>query len=162
MRLIPRLVARAVLLLAGVLLPVLLPDALPSRPDLVLVVVAAAALIHGPSTGALMGLGGGWLLDLVPPGGGPLGATALAYLAAGALVGTARRYAAWSPLVPFVATGAALVGLLALRAVTSAAGFGRAEVTQLGWTLLISMVGVVLLLPVLVRLERWWVSHGWG
>lgn len=162
MRLLPRVVARAVLLLGAVLLPMLLPDALPARPDLVLVVVAAAALIHGPATGALVGLGGGWLLDLVPPGGGPLGATALAYLAAGALIGTSRRYAGWSPLVPFLATGAALVCLLALRAVTSAAGLGRAEATQLGATLLITMIGVVLLLPVLVRLERWWVSHGWA
>ncbi|MBA2695926.1 MAG: rod shape-determining protein MreD [Ornithinimicrobium sp.] len=162
MRLLPRLVARAVLLLAAVLVPVLLPDALPARPDLVLVIVAAAALIHGPATGALVGLFGGWLLDLVPPGSGPLGSTALAYLAAGALVGTTRRYAGWSPLVPFAVTGAAAVALLAVRAVTSAAGFGRADLHQLGWTLLVTMVAVVLLLPALVRLERWWVSRSWG
>lgn len=151
-----RLGVRTLLLLGATLLPVLLPDALPARPDLVLVVVAAAALIHGPVTGALVGLGGGWLLDLLPPGSGPLGATALAYLVVGALIGTVRRYADWSPVLPLLATAAGLVALLALRGVTSAAGVGRAEVAQLGWTLLVTMVAAVLLLPGLVRLERWW------
>lgn len=150
---------RATLLLVAGLLPVLLPDALPARPDLVLVVVAAAALVHGPVTGGLVGLGAGWLLDLLPPGSGPLGATALAYLAVGALIGTARRYAEWSPILPLLATGAGLVALLALRGVTSAAGVGRAEISQLGWTLLITMVAVVLLLPLLVRLEQRWESR---
>src|SRR5690606_39125734 len=83
-------VTRAVLLLAAVLLPSALPPAsqLP-RADLVLVVVAAAALVHGPTTGLLTGLAGGWLLDLVPPGAEPLGAGALVYAAVGVLLGLA-------------------------------------------------------------------------
>ncbi len=151
-----RLGGRTLLLLGAVLLPVLLPGALPARPELVVVVVSAAALTHGSVTGALVGLGAGWLLDLLPPGTGPLGASALAYLVVGALIGTVRRYADWSPVLPLLATGAGLVALLAVRAVTSAAGVGRAEVTTLAWTMLVTMVAVLLLLPVLMRLERWW------
>lgn len=158
---LPGMLTRLMLLLVAALIPVLLPDALPARPDLVLVVVAAAALLRGPATGALVGLTGGWIIDLVPPGGEPLGAAALAYLAAGALIGSARRYSGWSPIVPMLATAAGLLALLVVRAVSAAAGFGRAEPATLAWTLLVTMGAAVLLLPLLVGVERWWMSRGW-
>ena len=103
---VPGLAVRALLLVSAVLLPSAWPPGLPPA-DLVLLVVAAAALLHGPSTGVLVGLAGGWLVDLVPPGAEPLGATALSYAAAGALLGLARRWAAASPLLPWVATAVA-------------------------------------------------------
>ena len=62
-------------------------------PDLVLVVVVAAALSAGSGAGALLGLLGGWLLDLAPPVAEPLGLSALEYAAAGWVAGTARRRA---------------------------------------------------------------------
>ena len=60
-------------------------------PDLVVVLVAASAVLRGPVHGALLGLAAGWVVDLVPPGGAPLGLTALLYAAAGATAGTLRR-----------------------------------------------------------------------
>ena len=65
---LPAVLTRVVLLLIAVLVPVLFPSGMPGRPDLVLLVVAVAALVHGPWTGVLVGLAGGWLVDLVPPG----------------------------------------------------------------------------------------------
>lgn len=144
---------RALLLLAAVLAPSAWPSGAP-RPDLVVLVVAAAATARGPLTGLLTGLAGGWLLDLVPPGAEPLGAGALTYAAVGALLGATRRYAALSPLVPWVAAvlGAGLV--LGVRWVTAAAGVGRAEPADLLWTWGVTAAVAVVLVPVLGALER--------
>lgn len=153
MRLLPSVLVRVLLLVAAVLLPAAWPGGL-ARPDLVLLVVAAAALLHRPSTGLLVGLAGGWLLDLVPPGAAPLGAGALTYAAVGLLLGLARRLAAVSPLLPWLLTAAASLAVLAVRAVASLAGVGRATTGDLlatwGMTLLVG----VLLLPLLMGLER--------
>lgn len=158
---LPRVLTRAVLLLAAVLVPALLPAGLPGRPDLVLLVVAAAALLHGPITGALTGLAGGWLLDLVPPGSEVLGATALVYAAAGWALGWSRRYAGWSSWWWLVATGSVAVAVLAVRAVVAAAGTGVVSPTRLGWSLALTLLCAALLLPALVALERLWVVRGW-
>jgi rod shape-determining protein MreD len=159
---LPSVLGRAVLLLAAVLLPALTPGVVPARPDLVVLVVAAAALLHGPVTGALVGLAGGWLVDLAPPGTQVLGSAALVYAGAGALVGAARRYAAWSPLVPLVATVVGAVAVLAVRGTASAAGVGLAAPGDLLWTLLVTSVVAVVALPLLVALERWWTVRGWA
>lgn len=158
---LPSVVVRALLLLVAVLVPTLYPTGMPGRPDLVLLVVAAAALLHGPVTGALVGLAGGWLLDLVPPGGEPLGASALSYALAGALMGAARRWAPWSPLVPWVAAvgGAALIQ--GLRGLVSAAGVGVAHPVDLLWSVVATALFALLLLPVLIGVERFLLSRGW-
>jgi rod shape-determining protein MreD len=59
----------------------------PAAPDLVLLVVLAAATRRGVVTGALMGTAAGYLRDLV--GGSPLGLFTLSYLAVGAAAGAA-------------------------------------------------------------------------
>jgi rod shape-determining protein MreD len=159
---LPSITARVLLLLAAVVLPALTPGLLPARPDLVLLVVAAAALLHGPLTGGLVGLGGGWLVDLTPPGTEVLGTAAVGYLLVGALIGGSRRYAAWSPLLPWLATGVGLAALLLLRGVSSAAGVGLAAPADLMWTFLVTMLVAVVALPVLVALERWWTVRGWA
>ncbi|AXH95883.1 rod shape-determining protein MreD [Ornithinimicrobium avium] len=148
-----RALLRGLLLLLAVLLPAVWPSGAP-RPDLVVLVVAAAALGRGPLTGLLTGLAGGWLIDLVPPGAEPLGAGALAYAAVGAVLGSARRYAALSPLVPWVAAvvGSGLV--LGVRWVSAAAGAGRAEPAELLRTWGVTAVVAVVLVPVLRSLER--------
>ena len=158
---LPSVVVRALLLLVAVLVPTLYPTGMPGRPDLVLLVVAAAALLHGPVTGALVGLAGGWLLDLVPPGGEPLGASALRYALAGARIGAARRWAPWSPLVPWVAAvgGAALIQ--GLRGLVSAAGVGVAHPVDLLWSVVATALFALLLLPVLIGVERFLLSRGW-
>ncbi len=148
-----RALLRTLLLLASVLLPSAWAAGA-ARPDLVVLVVASAALTRGPLTGLLTGLAGGWLLDLVPPGAEPLGAGALTYAAVGAVLGATRRYAALSPLVPWVAAvlGSGLV--LGVRWVAAAAGAGRAEPADLlrTWGLTALVAGV--LVPVLGALER--------
>ena len=67
------------------------------RPDLVVLLVAASAVVRGPAQGALLGLAAGWVVDLVPPGGSPLGLTALLYAAAGATAGLFHRGAHREP-----------------------------------------------------------------
>lgn len=158
---VPGVLARAALLVLAVLLPSAWPAGLP-RPDLVLLVVAAAALLHRPSTGLLVGLAGGWLLDLVPPGAEPLGASALTYAAAGLLLGLLRRATAASPLLPWVATGLAAAAVLGVRGVASAAGLGWAPPTDLTWSWLMTMLVAVVALPTLMGLERALVERGWA
>ncbi|GGB70206.1 hypothetical protein N798_15520 [Knoellia flava TL1] len=83
---------RATLLLLGAVLGVTLAARhLSPLPDLLLVVVASAALRAGPRTGLLTGLVGGWLLDLLPPGSAVLGTQALLYAVCGLAVGALRR-----------------------------------------------------------------------
>jgi len=159
---VPVLLSRTVLLLVAVLLPTLFPSGMPGRPDLVLLVVAAAALMHGPVTGALVGLAGGWLVDLVPPGGEPLGAGALSYAVAGALVGAARRWAPASPLVPWVAAVGGAVVIQLVRGLTAAAGVGVAHPTDLLWSVLATGLFALLLLPVLIGVERFLIGRGWS
>jgi rod shape-determining protein MreD len=154
-------VVRALLLLAAVLLPSAWPVGL-ARPDLLLLVVAAAALLHGPTTGLLVGLAGGWLLDLVPPGAEPLGGSALTYAAAGALLGLGRRAVAASPVLPWLATAVAAAAVLAVRGVAAAAGVGRAAPAELAWSWVMTLLVAVLLLPVLLEVERRLTGRGWA
>lgn len=162
MNTVPAIFVRVLLLLAAVLAPTLLPSGMPGRPDLVLLVVAAAALLHGPWTGALVGLAGGWLWDLVPPGGEPLGAGALAYAAVGAVLGLARRWGSWSPLVPWVATVAGAALLQAGRGLVGAAGVGVVHPVDLLWSVAATALFALLLLPLLIGTERFLVSRGWA
>ena len=109
-----------------------------------------------------MGLLGGWLLDLVPPGAEPLGASALTYALVGLLLGLGRRLIVASPLLPWVATGLAAAAVLAVRWVASAAGFGVALTSELVWSWLMTMLVAVLVLPLLMGLERRLVDRGWA
>lgn len=157
----PAVLARGVLLVVAVLVPTLYPSQMPGRPDLVVLVVAAPALMHGPVTGALVGLAGGWLIDLVPPGGEPLGATALTYALTGALIGAARRWAPWSPLVPWAAAVGGAIVIQAVRGLTAAAGVGVAHPSDLLWSIGATALFVLLLLPLLISLERLLTERGW-
>ncbi|WP_298891130.1 rod shape-determining protein MreD [uncultured Serinicoccus sp.] len=152
---------RGALLLAAVLLPSAWPAGL-ARPDLVLLVVAGVALLHPPPVGLLVGLAGGWLVDVVPPGAAPLGAGALVYAAVGLGLGAVRRQLVLSPVLPWVATGLAAALVLGVRGVAAAAGVGRALPGELAWTLAVTMLVAVLVLPVVMRLERWMTQRGWA
>lgn len=158
---VPGVLLRVLLLVTAVLLPSAWPAGL-ARPDLVILVVAAVALLHRPSTGMLVGLLGGWLLDLVPPGAEPLGAGALTYALVGLLLGLGRGLTVASPLLPWVATGLAAAAVLAVRWVASAAGFGVALPLELVWSWLMTMLVAVLVLPLLMVLERRLVDRGWA
>lgn len=158
---VPGVLLRVLLLVTAVLLPSAWPAGL-ARPDLVILVVAAVALLHRPSTGMLVGLLGGWLLDLVPPGAEPLGAGALTYALVGLLLGLGRGLTVASPLLPWVATGLAAAAVLAVRWVASAAGFGVVLPLELVWSWLMTVLVAVLVLPLLMGLERRLVDRGWA
>ncbi len=166
MRGAPDIAVRAFLLLVAAMAMPLLPALLPSSPDLVLIVVAATALMRGPWAGAAMGLGGGWLIDLIPPGSTLLGATAVAYLGVGASLGLARRYVVTSPttlpVLPLAAVALASVLLLAGRGTIAAAGFGYFAVPQALWTWALTMVAAVVLIGPLVALDRALALRRWG
>lgn len=123
-------------------------------PDLVLPVVVAGALRVGPSRGALLGLAGGWLVDLMPPGAAVLGTAALLYAAAGLLAGAGRREGqapfGW---VATVGAGAAVVvttGRLAVAALTGA----PVQWPVVGAELTLTVLLCAVLVPVLVRCEQ--------
>lgn len=153
---------RLLALVAAVLTVPLLPGGLPARPDLVLIVVVAAAVARGPVTGALTGLAGGWLLDLVPPGAGVLGATALVFAAAGAASGYAGRWRAASPLVPWLIVIGAAVLVQGVRGLIAAAGLGVAHPVDLGWSVAITALAAALLVPLLLAVESGLERRRWG
>ncbi|MGB3829450.1 MAG: rod shape-determining protein MreD [Ornithinimicrobium sp.] len=163
---LPGILIRAGLLVIAALAMSVLSPAMPGAADLVLVVIASTALMRGPWAGALMGLGGGWLIDLIPPGSEPLGASALTYLAVGVLLGASRRVMATSPLalpvLPLGAIAAASLTLLSVRAVSAAAGFGTVVFADLAWTWLLTVLAALVLIVPLVWLDRWLTVHRWG
>jgi rod shape-determining protein MreD len=147
---------RSVLLLVVTLLMVTVGARTPAAalPDLVLPVVVAGALLSGPSRGALLGLGAGWLIDVIPPGSSVLGTNALLYAAAGLLAGAGRREgeAPWG-WVALVGTGT--TGLVVAGRVLIAAFAG----TPLQWAatgvgLLLTATVCALAVPLLVTLEQ--------
>ena len=67
-------------------------------PDLVLLVVVAAALAHGSEVGLVLGFGAGLLLDLAPPADHVAGRWALALVLVAILAGRVRGDARRSPI----------------------------------------------------------------
>lgn len=149
------LVLRALVVLVAVLAVVSLGSRhLTPVPDLVLVLVVSWSLLHGPGVGAAVGLGAGWLLDVVPPGSPGLGLQALTYAAAGALAGRFRVQGPVSaPLVAAVslAASALVEGVGVLRALAVSAPVDL--VGSLLGCLLTATVAVVVV-PVVVGAER--------
>lgn len=142
------------LLTAAVLAATVLPR-FALAPDLVVLVVVAVALRAGPGVGALTGLVGGWLVDLVPPAGGPLGATALLYALVGAVTGTARQAVAASPLMPALAALAAST-VVQLARITGLLWRGHTVdwVGALGTVACSTIVGALLIPPLVSWEER--------
>ena len=66
-------------------------------PDLVLLVVVAAALVRGAEFGMVLGFAGGVLLDLAPPADHVAGRWALALLLVGYVAGRVRQDARLTP-----------------------------------------------------------------
>ena len=156
---------RAGALLAAVLLVVILAARQVSPvPDLVLVLVVAWALLRGPVTGAAVGLGAGWLLDLAPPGSSHLGVLALTYAAAGALAGRARvegpvaapRVAVVALAASGLVEGVGVVGALAVGAPVAVAVAGVAL------SCLLTATVAALVVPLVVGAERGLVRRRYG
>ena len=143
------------LLLAAVTSVVLSARSQLTLPDLVLPVVVAGALRVGACRGALLGLAGGWLVDLMPPGAAVLGTAALLYAAAGLLAGAGRREGqtpfGWIATVGAAAAVVVTTGRLAVAALTGAPVQGTVVAAELVLTVVLCAV----LVPVLVRCEQW-------
>ena len=88
-----------------------LPD---GRPDLVVLVVVALALVRGPEYGAVIGFAAGLAADVVPPADHTIGRLALAYAvvgyAAGLLEDAEERSVLATVLVVAACSAAAVVG----------------------------------------------------
>lgn len=155
----PVLAVRSVLLVLAAVASVLLAARSHlTVPDLVLPVVVAGALRTGPSRGALLGLAGGWLVDLMPPGAAVLGTAALLYAAAGLLAGAGRREGetpfGWVATVGAAAALVVTTGRLGVAALSGAPVQWSTVATQLGLTVLLGAVVVPLLVRCEQRLER--------
>ena len=126
-------------------------------PDLVVIVVVGVALSAGSSSGALVGLLGGWLLDLAPPVAAPLGLTALGYVA-----GLARRRSGhpwWWP-VPVVA-----LALVVTRIAPVLVDLGSARPVAwaaLAWQVLATATLGLVLVGLVERLEAALVTRRWA
>ncbi|KGN34723.1 rod shape-determining protein MreD [Knoellia sinensis KCTC 19936] len=137
------------LLVGGVLGVTLAARHLAPLPDLVLVIVASAALASGPRAGFTTGLLGGWLLDLLPPGSAVLGTQAVLYAVCGLLVGLAARPGK-APLVWIVTViavaccgleaGRALLALAQGVPVDAASSLGRVAATATAALVIVPLV----------------------
>jgi len=146
---------RGVLLLLAAVTSVLLAARSPlAVPDLVLPVVVAGALWVGPSRGAVLGLAGGWLVDLMPPGSAVLGTAALLYAAAGLVAGAGRREGS-TPFGWIAAVGAACATVVATgRIVVAALSGAPVQWPVVGTELALTVILSAVLVPVLVRCEQ--------
>lgn len=151
----PLRLLRALAVVAAALLAVVLGARVAGPlPDLVLPVVVAGALLSGPSRGALLGLGAGWVVDLMPPGSPVLGSAALLYAAAGLVAGAGRRDGevpmSWVALVVVAAAAVPAAG----RLVLALTGLGAVDVsaTAVQWGLTVALSLVVV--PLLIGAER--------
>lgn len=89
-------------------------------PELVLLVLVAAAIAVGPTTGAIIGFSAGLALDVLPPADHELGRYAVILCLVGYLAGRARYAARHSPLLPFAIAAAATVGTVLADALIGA------------------------------------------
>jgi rod shape-determining protein MreD len=124
------------------------------RPDLVVLLVAASAVVRGPAQGALLGLAAGWVVDLVPPGGSPLGLTALLYAAAGAAAGLFHRAAHRSLLGALLGLAAATVVVELGGVCVAILGDGTVDLVAAATRTLVTLAVGLLALPALLGVDR--------
>ncbi|HET9632830.1 MAG TPA: rod shape-determining protein MreD [Terrabacter sp.] len=151
------LLRTAYVLVAALLVATVLPRlgvAAALVPDLVLVGVVATAVLRGPVHGALVGLLAGWVVELVPPGGRPLGLTALVLMAAGLAAGLFRSPSSRSPLRPLAALLVAALATLVAHVAAAVLADGDVELLETARRLVATMVAGAVLLPALLSVDR--------
>jgi rod shape-determining protein MreD len=131
-------------------------------PDLVLLVVVAAALAYGSELGLVLGFGAGLLLDLAPPADHTAGRWALALMVvgyvAGRLAATGRpRLSQWWPVAvasAFVGTSVfALSGLILRDPSVGTGELLRVELVSVLWDAGLALVVVPLTLGLFAKVE---------
>jgi rod shape-determining protein MreD len=130
-------------------------------PDLVLLVVVAAALTHGSEVGLVLGFGAGLLLDLAPPADHVAGRWALALmvvgLVAGRLTASGPRLSQWLPVAAasaFVGTSVfALTGLVLQDPAVGVGELLRVEVVSLAYDTVLALLVVPLTLALFAKVE---------
>ena len=131
-------------------------------PDLVLLVVVAAALAYGSELGLVLGFGAGLLLDLAPPADHYAGRWALALLVVGYVAGRLAapghpRVGQWLPVAAaasFVGTSVfALTGLLLRDPAVGVGELLRVEVVTLTWDVALALVVVPLTMRRFAKVE---------
>jgi len=150
-----RIAALIALALAGAVLVIALrARGWSALPDLALLPVLALGLSRGWPAGAALGLAVGWLVDLVPPGGDPLGLTPILYALAGSLAGRASRVGPvpvrWVAIVVLGAAAVPVVGRLLLGAWQGQ----QLDLATAALTIAATVVAGVVLVPPLLRLDR--------
>jgi rod shape-determining protein MreD len=148
-----RLVSTAFVLTA-VLVQVTIVNRMPlpdGRPDLLVLVVVALALVRGPEYGALVGFVSGLAADVVPPADHTIGRLALAYAvvgyAAGLLEDVEERSVLTTVLVVAACSAAAVVGYAGIGALV---GDERITLAALRNSLLATVIYDVVLAPFVV------------
>ncbi|MGA8046139.1 MAG: rod shape-determining protein MreD [Dermatophilaceae bacterium] len=150
-----RIAALLALALAGAVLVVALrARGWSAVPELALLPVVAFGLSRGWPAGAALGLVVGLLVDLVPPGGDPLGLTPILYALAGSLAGRASRVGPvpvrWVAIVVLGSAAVPVVGRLLLGAWQGQ----QLDLATAALTLAATVVAGVVLVPPLLRLDR--------
>lgn len=149
-----RPVFHAALLVTAYLIGVTVFNRLPlpsARPDLLLVVVVALALVEGPLRGTVLGFGAGLLADLATPADHTVGRLALAYAVVGYLAGLLEDVEERSAIAPMVIVGVATVGAVLLyAAVGGIVGDARVTWAAIRGTLPLTVLYDVVLSPFVV------------
>ena len=148
------LVRAVLVVLAAALSAVVLPRLGAAGPDLVLLVVVPAALLGGPAKGALLGLGAGWAVDLMPPAAAAIGVSALTYAAAGAVAGLWHRDGGRSALLPALATLGATSTVAAIGILRALTGGWSVPWAAAGWSIALTTVVGLAVVPLLTRVEH--------
>jgi rod shape-determining protein MreD len=147
----------AYVVVAGLLAATLLPRlGVPAEwvPDLVLIGVVATAVLRGPVHGALVGLAAGWVVELIPPVGSPLGLTPLVMMLGGLVAGAFHRGSSRSLSRAVVALAAACLVVLGAGLVVAIVAEGGVEMVA-GLRALTSTLAVGLVaLPLLLAVDR--------
>jgi rod shape-determining protein MreD len=133
-------------------------------PDLVLLVVVAAALTYGSELGLVLGFGAGLLLDLAPPADHVAGRWALALMVVGHLAGRLMSGTRGAPSRPqwlgvaaassFVGTSVFALSGLVLR--DPAVGVGellRVELLAMAWDVPLALLVVPLTMSLFAKVE---------
>lgn len=147
----------AYVVVAGLLTATLLPRlGVPAEwvPDLVLIGVVATAVLRGPVHGALVGLAAGWVVELIPPVGSPLGLTPLVMMLGGLVAGAFHLSSSRSLARAVVALGAACLVVLGAGLVVTIVAEGGVEIVA-GLRALTSTLAVGLVaLPLMLVVDR--------